>query len=455
MASTTASQNNIPVTIEIPYQHPLLKLKRGLDWPLIEHTLKEPWLKAGKQVKGGRGRKFDLAFYARLIVLMIYLQLDSRGMEKQLKENAAVRLFVQVDRPTEGLVRDHSNIDRTYRALGVEGIEALNHLLLRKAKEEGFADPSRLSSDTTAQEAYMGYPNEPGILRQVAERVGRACQRIIKRGVPLGEKLFEKLKEVRHLVREHHLRAKTKEAKKEVLGQLVEKSERLMDAVVAALSQSRDSLEDAVVQKAVGRLAHCREFLLKLTPQIRHWLATGEVVAGKLLHPDLQDVKAIIRNKAGKKVEFGFKWLLNRIGGGYLIGRSYLTLPGESKMPQEAVALYQEVFGAEVVPEWFAYDRGGWSKTGVEKLQAMKIKKVGVVPKGEEEWLVEEADQATIATMRAEVEGSIGTLKSERYKFNRPKTRSTNTTLMAGQRACVSKNLSQFLSDLLQREASA
>ena len=47
-------------------------------------------------------------------------------------------------------------------------------LILHVARDCGFADVSILSSDTTAQELPMGYPNEPGILRGMAQRCGRA-----------------------------------------------------------------------------------------------------------------------------------------------------------------------------------------------------------------------------------------------------------------------------------------
>ena len=85
----------------------------------------------------------------------------------------------------------------------------------------------------------------------------------------------------------------------------------------------------------------------------------------------------------------------------------------------------------------------------------MKIKNVGIMPKGRADWLVGESEQATVRSIRSKNEGVIGPLKTERYGFNRPKTRSTATTEMAGQRAFVSKNLNKFLSDLLNKEIAA
>ena len=59
--------------------------------------------------------------------------------------------------------RDEYNIARAYVALGKEGLDEVNALMLHVARDYGFADTKILSSDTTAQELPIGYPNEPGI----------------------------------------------------------------------------------------------------------------------------------------------------------------------------------------------------------------------------------------------------------------------------------------------------
>jgi len=69
---------------------------------------------------------------------------------------------------------DHANIARAYVALGKDGVEEVNVRLLHVDKDYGFADADLVSSDTTVQELPIGYPNEPGILRGLAQRCGRA-----------------------------------------------------------------------------------------------------------------------------------------------------------------------------------------------------------------------------------------------------------------------------------------
>ena len=86
----------------------------------------------------------------------------------------------------------------------------------------------------------------------------------------------------------------------------------------------------------------------------------------------------------------------------------------------------------------------------LKTLRRMGVEKIGIVPRGQAEWLVGEADQDTVKTQRAQTEAIIGTLKSEFYGFNKPKQRSTQTVELSGQGSLVSVNLNRFLKDLLK-----
>lgn len=386
------------------------------------------------------------------MVLMMHLKLDSRKMEERLKEHAATICFVQVDHPREGTERDHSNIERTYQALGPRGVQILNHLVLHHALRAEFTDTSQLSADPTCQETHIGYPNEPGILRKVAERVGRLCTRLLKKGVEVGEEVVESVKRVLHSVKEYNLFCKDSEQKKQVQSRMLVESEQMIEKTTVLEKLCTLYRSDTTIRQVGERLGQLRSFVQRLAPQIRHWLSTNKVAKGKLLHPGIEESRAIIRNKAGNKWEYGLTWLICRLSGGYLFGKMFRSPPHESKMPLEAFLLFQQIFGTRTVPELYIHDRGGWSKKIVSHLQAMKIKKVGIMPKGKADWLVGESDQDTVRSIRAMTEGSIGTIKTEKYGFNDPKTKSTTTTEMAGQRALVSRNLNLFLRDLLACE---
>jgi hypothetical protein len=96
--------------------------------------------------------------------------LHARDREAYVAENVVARVFIGRQDDPQPQIRDHSNLARAYPALGKDGVEEINALLLHVARECGFADGRILSSETTAQEFPMGDPNEPGILRGVAQR---------------------------------------------------------------------------------------------------------------------------------------------------------------------------------------------------------------------------------------------------------------------------------------------
>jgi len=307
LASTPVSSEFIPVTIPVPYNHPVLQAKRALDWDAIETCLGDHWRAAGKNVDRGPGRPFDLSFWSRVLVLMMLLKLDLRQMERELKYNVVARRFVTVDNPTEGLVRDHANIDRTYRALGVEGIEALNGQLIQTASRLGLTDGEVLSSDTTIQEARIPYPNEPGLLRQVAQRVGRLCRRVLKKGgecfQEVVEQVSEKVKEVFHTVKEYRLFAQGKQEKSELMEQMLQQSDEMMRRVVGLQSKLAQTENNSVLQRAGQKLAQLQGFTNVLFGQIQDWLDTGVVAREKLLHPGI--VEARSHNKKKRFNDFG------------------------------------------------------------------------------------------------------------------------------------------------------
>jgi hypothetical protein len=159
------SANDETGSIYVAYNHPLLQLKRALPWAALGEVMTRRWAAAGKNTDGRSGLPWDVALYVPLVVLMGVKHLHSRDMEAYRAENAVARVCIGRQADPRPQMRDHSNIARAYTALGKDGVEELNTLLLHVARDCGCAEVSRLSSDTTAQELPMGSPNEPGILR--------------------------------------------------------------------------------------------------------------------------------------------------------------------------------------------------------------------------------------------------------------------------------------------------
>jgi hypothetical protein len=446
-----ASTNGEIVSIYVPHHHPLLQLKRALPWEALFEVMTRHWRQAGKNTDGRPGLAWDVTLYVPLVVLMLVKHLNARDMESYLAENVVARVFIGRQDDPSPQMRDHSNIARAYIALGKDGVEEVNALILHVAKDLGFADISILSSDTTAQELPIGYPNEPGILRGVAQRCGRALAKLKRRGVVGVDRALDQVQTILRSVKEHHLFAKSKAEKRQVLTRLLTEVGQLIvqtRPMVARLAARRDR----VTQSATATLGAMHEVAKRLIPQIVQWITTEVVAKGKIVHAGVTQARALVRHKAGKAVEFGLPYLLSRLGGGYLFGTMIRGVVDEAKMPLQALAGYRAIFGAQATPTLMVYDRGGYATATLRALANEGVKERGIQPKGQGTWCVAEAVRETVRSERGKTEGIIGTLKTDKYGFNKPKERLWQTLEMAGPRSILSFNLNKLMRDLIRAD---
>jgi hypothetical protein len=444
-----ASATGETVSIYVDHRHPLLQLKRALPWEALCEVMTRHWRRAGKNTDGRPGLPWDVSLYVPLIVLMLVKKLHARAMEAYVAENVVARVFIGRQDDPRPQIRDHSNIARAYTTLGQEGVEEINALVLHVAKDLGFADVSILSSDTTAPELPIGYPNEPGILRGLAQRCGRALAKLHTRGVLGAAPALAQVQTILRTVKEHHLFAKGKQVKRQVLTRLLTEVGQLVvqtRLLVKGLGERRDR----VTQQAITTLQTMHEAAKRLIPQIVQWITTGVVAKGKMVHVGVTQARALVRHKAGKEVEFGLPYLLSRLGGGYVFGALIRGSVDESKMPLQALAGYRAIFGAQATPALVVYDRGGYAAATVRALAHEGIKEIGIQPKGQGLWHVAEAVRETVRSERGKTEGIIGTLKTDKYGFNNPKERLWQTLEMAGPRSVLSFNLNKLMRDVVR-----
>ncbi len=121
-------------------------------------------------------------------------------------------------------------------------------------------------------------------------------------------------------------------------------------------------------------------------------------------------------------------------------------------MPGKCLEAYRGIFGQEKTPEMFIYDRGGYSERNVKTLKKQGVAKVGIQPKGQAPWSVDETDRPTVLSERGMMEGTIGTLKSPTYGFNKPKERRYSVLRAAGQKSMISYNINKMMRDLMRQE---
>ena len=315
VASSVATEKGETVSISVDHHHPLLQRKRALPWEALCEGMTRHGRRAGKNTDGRPGLAWDVTLYGPLVVLLLVKHLKARDMEASLAENVVARVFIGRQDESHPQMRAHANIARASTALGREGVEEGNALMLHGAKDVGCADVGLLSSATTAQELPIGSPNEPGIVRGWAQRCGRALAQRKRRRVWGVDPALDQGRTMLRPVKEHPRFAKGKGAKPQVLTRLLTEVGQLVvqtRPLVVRLGQHRDR----VTHKALTTLQTRHEVAKRLIPQIVQWITTGVVAKGTIIPAGVTQARASVRHQAGKQVECGLPSLLSRLGGG-------------------------------------------------------------------------------------------------------------------------------------------
>jgi molybdopterin converting factor small subunit len=432
--------------------HPLVRLTDTLDWTAL--VAQAEAIRRTK-LKSRAGRPPHLRALVGVVVLMGLRRMPLREAEDQVRYYAPARYLCGLTE-TEW-TPDFTTIQDFEALMGEQGLEQLNGAVVDLAVELGLCDPRVAVADTTCQEAAIPHPNEMGLMggflrsmTKAAGRVGGAVGQWLKR-------VGSVLKAAQHKIREYRLLAKTKEVKNRVQREMVE----LVEGVTAGLGQVLEATRQQGGQlrgHAVGarrKLEQLGETMGRLLPQIRYWLRTGRVAAGKIISVHIPQLYAVVRGKVGKAVEFGVVWGSTRLGGGFVLAKRAKDKRDlvDSRFAVQAVEDLIERYG--VVPRAYAYDRGGWSEGNVKRLKELGVKEVGLAPRGRAAWAVGGRARQRLIRERAMVEGSIGTAKSPRYGFNRPARHSTEMMGVSGQRAVLGANLTKLLRGVEKWEAAA
>ena len=439
-------------TIPIPDNHRLVVMTEEIDWTELEELIQVIRM---SKLKSEAGRPPHLRALSGALVLRATRKMTYRETEDQIRYYAPARYLCGLTEtewsPDANTIQDFEQL------LGEDGVRQVNEHIVKWAVAEKLADASLMVADTTAQEAAIPYPNEVGHMAAFLSAVVAASGKTGKALLGFLKGVGTRVKEAKKKVRAHRLFAETASAKKKVTKELT----AMVDGINSELGRSLEAgkAQGERLKKhaktAWGKLNALHETMSKLLPQIRYWLRTGKVAAGKIISIHIPELYSIVRGKAGKPVEFGLKWGFARLRGGFVLatlarGKADLA---DSVFALQAVDQHIALFGKP--PKSYAYDRGGYSRENVEKLKGKGVEQVGLAPRGKAKWAVAEKVKDKLVNERARVEGSIGAVKSGRYGFNRPAARSAEMMGVCGQRAVLGLNLNKMIRGLAERKEIA
>jgi len=432
--------------------HQMVILSKALDWDYMQ-ILAET--QRNLFIKSNRGLKPHYRALNGAVVVRALKDSDFRTTEDLIRNYNPARYLC--DLQNSHWTPDHVAIWEYEGMLGEDGLKALTDYVLRIAREAGFADPRGLCTDTTDQEGNIPHPNEVGHMNTFMKSVRANLATFLKTAKGLPRKLVgamrDQMTEVAELVREHRLFAKTKEARLEVNQELQRLSESLLEKLgdlLADVDLKRNHVKD-MAKRALNNLALDYQNMSQMMPQISHWIKTGKVVKGKIVSLFNTDMRAINRGKIGKKIEFGLKWGINQIRGGYVsIFMHSQMMCHDANYAVQGVAEHIRIFGK--APRDFGFDRAGWSEDHKESIRVLGVKNVAIAPKGQADWDVGPRMKERMVRERAQIEGKIGTMK--RYGLNKTEAKLPYRVRMSALKAGLCLNLRRFAKDLTNAAAA-
>lgn len=422
------------VRINLSKDHELVRLTKVLNWD----ELMEIAIDIREKKKNNTGCEPHYRELLGAVALMAMKKINYREAQDLITHYAPARYLCNLMDSDWAI--DHVTLFDFTQVLGEDGMARINTHILKQAIEEGLADPSCLMSDTTAQEAKIPYPNEVGLMSRYTSLMGKYLKKASQKYTGIKKKLKNVKEKIKGLVRNSHLFAKTREAKRKVAKKLLYVIEDIHREIKEGLSKSTQ-----IRGKIELEIARLTEVMEKLIPQMRHFIETGFVASKKIIHLVMTDLYAMVRGKSGKQVEFGLKWGISRIKGGFLQG---FVIEGGKHLSDkrfciDAIKNHKEIFGQS--PKIYGFDRGGYSKINIQKAMKLGVKHVGISPKGKDRWAVSQILQNKIKKERAQVEAGIGNIKKPLYGFNKPDARSTKAMLTYGHRAILGFNLRKLI----------
>ena len=427
------------IPLAIDPNHPVVRLTRQIDWMLLEEIARE---QRSKSVTSSRGLQPNYRANCGAVVVRSLKSTDLRTTEDLVRNYLPARYMC--DLHNSHWTPDHDTIWEFEVMLGEEGLSLFNQHILSLAQVEGFIDTAGLCSDTTAQEAKIPYPNEVGLMGAFGKSIARSLQTLGAAGNGIKNKIKGKLQELARNLRKHRLFSKTKEARLKVAAKMSELSKELLQDIAGLIGGISKNISGKA-KRAAGHMSEVYMTMSQLISQIDHWIKTGHVAREKIVSLFQAQLRSIVRGKIGKDEEFGLKWGINQIRGGYVhIFMMKEMRSADYDFAVEAVKEHIRLFG--VAPKEFGFDRGGWSEPHMKQIENLGVKRVGVAPKGKQEWKVSKSCEDRIKRERAQVEGKIGTMKH--YGFNKPEEKTTPGMQRAARRAELRFNCGKFLRDM-------
>jgi transposase, IS5 family len=399
----------------------------------------------------------------RLLILKRLFHWSYAETVRFVRQSLVLRQFCRVYAHP---VPDRSTLIRWANQIDPATIAHINDRVVELATAHKVTRGRKLRVDSTVVETPIHYPTDSRLLGdsiRVLSRLLRRATGLLAADLP--HALFRsRTRSVRRLSQQIHRVTRRKgetaaEDLKQVYAKLITIAEASRDQATAvhALLQAQDTLAS---RRLRTKLAHFLPLAEQAIAQATRRVLHGETVpaAEKLLSLFEPQTQTIVRQKAGKAVEFGRKLWLDEVEGGIISRYAILPEGGGLDHPHlpESLTAHQQQFGHP--PRLVAGDRGVFSAENERVAREAGIKQVVLPQTGR----VSQARQAYERQrwfrrgfrFRAGIEGRINALRRW-YELARCREHGEAGMGRWVGWGIVAANLAQIASTLIERAKRA
>lgn len=270
-------------------------------------------------------------------------------------------------------------------------LAALNERVVVLARQLQVTRGRKLRLDSTVVATAIHHPSDSSLLAdgvRVLSRLLRRAKTVLGRTAKLGGAVFRtRMRSTRRLVQSLHRlgrrhSAAAQQAMRDAYARLIAvatQTQRQATTIYNVLATRADAAAQRVNHQMATFLPRIAQVIRQAT---RRTLRGESVPAGaKIVSVFEPHTQIIVRNKAGKPVEFGRKLWLAEVDGGIVSGWRVLAAPGpDTPYLMPSLAEHRQRFGK---PPWpVAADRGVFSPQNDTRARQAGVKRVAIPATG-------------------------------------------------------------------------
>lgn len=378
--------------------------------PLVDKYLTER-KKDNIDIMNGRPT-IALECVLRLILLkFLHKNCVYEDVEKRASTDLAWRAFAKINIGEK--VPEHTTLIKWAGFFGEEPFREIHERIILHLQGKKLLAGKRVKFDTTARESNTHYPTDARLLGDAVRVITRTVQKIktvVKEKIVFRSPMKQVKKHLNHIG--HFCRQKTKESKA-MIRKETEKLNEIADRVAAQAKTISEAAAEMPRELKISLNVQVN-LAVQIIQQTTLVLGGAKTIPNRIVSFFQPTMRAIVRGKAGKLVEFGKKLFVGTGERNFIT--DYLTLtgnPSDTALLEEGIKRHAYLLGS---PSDVATDRGFSDPEQEPRIQKeYGIKRLSIPRKGRLKGYRKRTERSAwfqeLQNERASQEGIIGVLK--------------------------------------------